>query len=536
MRRLDEGISGPYIRLTLFVSLAIAVAVRFPYLVSEDLFPIGDGGLFVAMINAIKANHYFLPKFVEYNHVQIPFTYPPLGFYLAIIFSRIFGLPTLLVVRYLPLILNLLTVAVFVLVGSELLTDTRTFFLSSLIFSMILQVYLWTIKGGGLSRSPGFLFTALALYFLCLYERKDLLIYFFLTIFSLSGAVLSHPEWAFVALMSIAVLLLVKKTNEWRKNFHLLLKLYVGAAILTFPWWGVILFRFGFSPFMMAGQVASFELSQFIQKFLAGGFLFVNVTLQQDFLLPLFSAIGIIISLYRGDFLLPVWLVALYIVSPKNAPIPGLIPLTLLTGIGLRSVDDVLSWGFRYLSENGNLSGRFRAFAQGLLSVSIGILYILLVALLGLMTLTRHPVLHPIKQNHRAAMQFIADNTPDDTSFVVLTPTDWFEADSAEWFPLLADRKSLTTPQGLEWVSSSEFTRIGNLTYDLSSLVRSAQAGNDTGELAAYVESHFDDYGYVAVFANDLSDGFGGFLATGRFDILYSKKDVLIFSRIAPLE
>jgi len=514
------------------VSLLIGVIARFPYLVSVDLFPLGDGGLFVAMINSIKANHYILPEFVIYNRLQIPFAYPPLGFYLAIIVSRLFGMPTLLVVRYLPITINLLTIIAFALLSSEILKDKPAILISAMIFPIILQVYLWTIKGGGIARSPGFLFTALALYFICLYERRERIFDFLLGLLSLSATILSHPEWALVAPVSIAVFLLVKSHYSWKQRIQVMLTLYIGAAILTMPWWGTVLFRFGISPLMMAGQVAKMDSSQFIEKFLGGRMLSVHVTLLQDYSIPFLAMIGIIVSLYRKDFFLPVGLMAVFIAAPKNSPIPGVIPLILLSAIGLRSIDNLLLKGLRFLKgERSIFDWLFDALMRVFSFLPPSSIYIFIVIPLSLISLIKQPILHPIKQSDRAAMQFIANNTPQNAKFVVLTPLNWFEADSGEWFPLLADRQSLTTPQGLEWISSSEFLKIGQATYELSSLVRSAQAGNNSSEIARYVETHFEEFEYVVIFANNLNRNFGGFLETGRFNLIYSKNNALIFSR-----
>jgi hypothetical protein len=163
-------------------------------------------------------------------------------------------------------------------------------------------------------------------------------------------------------------------------------------------------------------------------------------------------------------------------------------------------------------------------------------IYLLVLIPLSLTFLIPQPVLRPIKQSDRAAMQFIADNTPEDAKFVVLMPQSWFEADSAEWFPLLAQRQSLTTPQGLEWISSAQFLEISRNTFDLSALVRSAQGGNDSGEIVRYVEKNFPDLDYVAIFASDLEKTSGGFLETGRFELVYSRKNVLVFFRTSTLD
>jgi hypothetical protein len=513
-------------------SFLIGVLARLPYLVSDDLFPLGDGGLFVEMINSIKANHFMLPRFVVYNHVQIPFAYPPLGFYLAIIVSRLFELPTLFVVRYLPIVINLLTIIAFVMLSSEIFKDRPTILIGSMIFPVILQVYLWTIKGGGISRSPGFLFSTLTLYFICLYERKERGYYLVAGLFSLAAAILSHPEWALVAPVSVAVFFLLKSRHSWKKRIQLMLALYIGAAILTAPWWGTVLYRFGILPLMMAAQVAKMDLNQFVGDFLDGRMLSVDIILRQDYFISFLAMVGVIVSLYKKDFFLPFWLVAVYIAAPKNAPIPGLIPLVLLSAIGIRGIDDLLLNGLHFLKAG---QGVFKRLIDALIRAfsffpASGV-YLIIVIPLSLVNLIKQPVLHPIKQSDRAAMQFVAKTTPQDARFVVLTSLDWFEADAVEWFPLLADRQSLTTPQGLEWVSSSEFMRIRQLTAELSSLVRLELAGNDSGEIVRYVEANFKEFEYVVVFANDLEGNFGGFLETGRFELVYSKNNVLIFFR-----
>ncbi len=311
-----------------------------------------------------------------------------------------------------------------------------------------------------------------------------------------------------------------------------MLTLYIGAAILTVPWWGTVLFRFGMSPFVMAGQVAKMDSNQIIGKFLGGRMLDVHVTFLQDFYIPSLAIIGILVSLYKKDFFLPFWLMAVFVVAPKNSPIPGVIPLILLSAIGLRSVDNLLLIGLRFLKGGRSIFDRlFTTLMQMFSFLPPSSIYIFIVIPLSLINLIKQPILHPIKQNERAAMQFIANNTSQNAKFIVLTPLNWFEADSVEWFPLLANRQSLTTPQGLEWISSSEFLKVGQITRELSSLVRLAQTGNDSGKIVSYVETHFEEFEYIAIFANNLEKNFGGFLETGRFDLVYSRKNVLIFIR-----
>jgi hypothetical protein len=68
-----------------------------------------------------------------------------------------------------------------------------------------------------------------------------------------------------------------------------------------------------------------------------------------------------------------------------------------------------------------------------------------------------------LSQNHvsngeQTAMRWVQKNTPIDSQFLVLTgePEAMCES-SAEWFPALAERTSLSTLQGREWLLGNKF-------------------------------------------------------------------------------
>jgi hypothetical protein len=57
------------------------------------------------------------------------------------------------------------------------------------------------------------------------------------------------------------------------------------------------------------------------------------------------------------------------------------------------------------------------------------------------------------------AMQWVKENTPADSRFLVLTGTNAVSCDSVlEWFPALTGRQSLYTVQGTEWTKGDEFS------------------------------------------------------------------------------
>src|ERR1041385_8891039 len=86
-------------------------------------FAINDGGMFAVMVDDLKANHYVLPAFTTYNHLNIPFAYPPLGFYLGRIAADVFRLNAVQVLRWLPAFFASLSVPAFYLLALRLLKN-----------------------------------------------------------------------------------------------------------------------------------------------------------------------------------------------------------------------------------------------------------------------------------------------------------------------------------------------------------------------------------------------------------------------------
>src|SRR5574339_448436 len=87
--------------LLLFLAILLGTFMRFnPTLLAG--FPINDGGMFARMVEDLNTSHYALPAFTTYNHLNIPYAYPPLGFYLGRITADLFGLDTVQVLRWVP--------------------------------------------------------------------------------------------------------------------------------------------------------------------------------------------------------------------------------------------------------------------------------------------------------------------------------------------------------------------------------------------------------------------------------------------------
>ena len=181
--------------LILMLAVFIGAFMRFnPTLLAG--FAINDGGMFAVMVDDLKASRYILPAFTTYNHLNIPFAYPPLGFYFGRIASDLFGLSAPEALRWVPAFFASLSVPAFYLLAIRLLKNKYYAALSTFFFALMPRALSWFVMGGGLTRSPGQFFMLLTLAMVIrLYEENRRTDIFWAGLFG-GLAVMSHPEAA----------------------------------------------------------------------------------------------------------------------------------------------------------------------------------------------------------------------------------------------------------------------------------------------------------------------------------------------------
>jgi hypothetical protein len=104
------------------LAVVLGLLFRVPYYVVND-FALGDGGMFAAVIDTIRAGGYAYPDVAGYNHQNIPFAYPPLMFYIAALITDALGISTPTTLTYFPLFVNLVSIGAFVLLAERLLEN-----------------------------------------------------------------------------------------------------------------------------------------------------------------------------------------------------------------------------------------------------------------------------------------------------------------------------------------------------------------------------------------------------------------------------
>ncbi|MDO8752468.1 MAG: glycosyltransferase family 39 protein, partial [Anaerolineales bacterium] len=382
-----------------------------------------------------------LPQFTTYNFADIPFAYPPFGFYIAAALSDLLPVSELWVLLYLPALINTISILFFYKFAEQTLGSRMSAALAVLVFALSPRSFLWQVMGGGITRSFGVLFLLL---FLCKavqlfknYSHKELI----LAILFGAGAVLSHPQTAFHAVLGGALIFIFYGFSK--RGFISAFFIGLGVALVTTPWWFTVLARYGLQPFISAGQTSQRTLEAYlgILKFNGlGDYLFIPTLL--------FAFIGVWISYKQREFFLIIWAVLATIVDPRGGAGIAFLALSMLAGMGLLNF---LAWISR--SDNEQVDAVFMKPKVQILLFGL-IFYFVLVAGISDFQLVNTS----LKADDLAMIDWVMSNVDSEKTFLLATGHEFSMSDPLqEWFPALANQYSATTLQGLEWTLGDGF-------------------------------------------------------------------------------
>lgn len=453
---------GPSL-LGVLAALLFALAARLPYFVGSD-FPLNDGGMFFAMSRDILNSHFALPASTSYNLEDIPFAYPPLSFYLVAIVSKLLGVETVTLVRYLPLLANLATVAAVAVLARSLLGSGWAALIGPIIFALIPRSYEWMIMGGGLTRSIGFLCAVTCLSQVReLYSRPTVGRAVLCATFS-ALALAAHIELGLFLLYSLFLMALFYGRSVRALLLTSLIALSMVA--LTAPWWATVISRHGLAPFDAASLTGGWST---LEEQLGTLERFASPPSRLLRLLGTFAFLGAVLCFIRGELFLPLWLPLIFVLTPRSAPSEGAVPLALLAAVGLGEVvGPGIASAIKYgrpsslLITAGALVRRLPRSRGTARAATVASLILLLSAVFAYwpgVHVTPHS-LDSLSVADRQAMRWVAENAEETAKFLVLTTTwSWEEDHVGEWFPVVARRKSVLTPQGSEWLPSELHAR-----------------------------------------------------------------------------
>ena len=118
-------------------------------------FPVNDGGLFYTMVRAIQENAFRIPEYVQYNGMNIPFAYPPLGFYAGGLISSVLGVDPLRVIQWFPAVVLIGISIAFYFLAAAVLKSRIAAGLATFLYVVTPRSMTWLVMGGGLTRSLG---------------------------------------------------------------------------------------------------------------------------------------------------------------------------------------------------------------------------------------------------------------------------------------------------------------------------------------------------------------------------------------------
>jgi hypothetical protein len=455
MQRESSGPEERRLRfsITLLLAAVVAAGVAFRlYLVAATDFPINDGGLFYAFVQAIAKTFPALPPVVTYNGLTIPFAYPPLSFWIGAALTK-FGVDPLAVVHVAPIMMN---IGYFLLFALVLQRNGRSplFIALALLFSVVmLRSFIWLVMGGGLSRGLGSIFLMLTLVAVlrpaserCALSNGRLV----LAGVAVGGAILSHLEWGIDA--AACVILSRALGSPGAKDF-VRSNLIAGsaAALVVAPWLLFIYQAHGLAPLFAAGGSSSWSFLAPLGHIVS----FVGSSLFN----PLFL-IGFVIMLGRRDLFWALFMLICMILTPRHSPTPVALALAVFSAQAAIS-------GYHWMAQR--LQPRL---ARGV----IGAIVVAVLAVQLAEGKAGRELYGPVPADLRTAMAWVAANHRDST-FAVVTNMPWPIDRSAEWFPILAGARSVNTVQGREWLPHGAFGQWQRLDYVLKNRKKASCAG-----------------------------------------------------------
>jgi hypothetical protein len=486
-------------------------------------FPVTDGGLFYEMTKALQANHYSLPSFVEYNGISIPFAYPPLGFYLTAFVSDLFKMPLIEAFRWIPAVGSVVFSIAFFPMASAILKSPLKGSLATIFFALLPRSVSWYIMGGGITRVLGHLFLMLILFSAYKLFTSPSKKYLVMTILFGSGVVLSHPEASLHTVFLCLVLwAFYGRSKEGIKNALLTA---LGVIVLTTPFFLTVISRHGLQPYLSASQTG-FQSAWAWVAILTGSFAdekFVT-------LISALALLGFVVTLARREFLLAVWLFLPAIIDPRSAASISIIPWAMLAAIGF--VDIVIPGLYALTNksqENLDIEANWNVYFMNSAGIKIALTALIFYAFFGTVLSDQVYPKVSLTPSDRAAMDWVANNIPQQNHFVILTgETEAFGDSVSEWFPVLGKSVSIATIQGYEWMPGKLFQTKMNEYYALQACMNKTYACVE--QWASDMKHDFD---FVLVSQNSLADSGNSVVTSMKesstYQLLYEKGDVVIF-------
>jgi hypothetical protein len=225
--------------------------------------------------------------------------------------------------------------------------------------------------------------------------------------------------------------------------FFAMVRAFAVATIVVVPWLLHVWVNYGLGPLLSAAQTGGSPLDGLVTLAsvqFSGGPLYVLNGL---------TLFGIFIALVNRIWIIPVWLAVIVVSDPRAGLTYATLPASLAIAL---AVDDLKRLATRWASSRRAR----RAFSV------VGLCALLALGALDgaiVMASSGTPTAG-LSDDARAAMDWARNNTDPGARFLIVSGLPWHLDSASEWFPYLADRQSVATVQGHEWIGGNDFREI----------------------------------------------------------------------------
>lgn len=432
--------------ITLFLVLTFGSLIRIRLVTRADL-PLNDGGMFYSITDQIVRSNFSFPHYINYNISEIPFAYPPLGFYIMAVVQSVTQIELLVLFKYVPLLFALIILPLYYILSRLLFDDKAKALLSLVIFSTIPLGFIWFIMGGGLTRGIGCIFALLSIIFLMYYFKNKYRSFVVISVVCLSLTFLSHLIWSLFAVIVLAVIIVCAK-NHLREKVQMALIYSLGLCLIVGPWILQVTAHHGLQPFVYvlttsgesAGLYSFFSFENYIRE-----------PFPQIITVTAFG--GFYVSILRKRYDLVILALCVLVFGGRGVPhmLPFVYPL-----LASYCVIEFLvpSLGKRTALQKSHINIISATKIHALLIAAIFLLH----GILWIKNLldSDYVYLKGINTKHLEVFDWIRSHTRTDDEFIIISGDEnssWAAEFVAEWFPALAHRKSLYTVQATEWTA-----------------------------------------------------------------------------------
>jgi hypothetical protein len=280
-------------------------------------YPLGYAGLFQLEIDLIKNSNFSLPQLIPYyGPGGIPAAYPFLGLYIGAAVQHFFRISAFDYLRFAPAVFTLAS-AVALYFFSRLVTGSRGKALfAALLTVLTYEVYAVHATAAGIVRGAALLFMLLALIFIwkVVGEKSRSLWALLLAGLFTALTAMTHLSYLVFLVLTAGLLWLAKLDSQWKSSTWRLVVIGFLGAVLSAPWWAVLLHRYGLSTLMNASN--SHGTLSMISRLLSGDLNYVVDNLFSSWgEIPLigFALLAVVYALLKRRFFLFFWFVSTFL-------------------------------------------------------------------------------------------------------------------------------------------------------------------------------------------------------------------------------